>query len=482
MMTRGGFRNATLMQPLAAALAATSLAGCAALEPTGAPLGVGDAMTEARAPDGAYISWREHIIDDRIAPGEPLTGGDGLVLADLDGDGFEDIVSVHESDTEYDGVADGYIRIAFGTGDLGRWENVTLAQGPEAGAPEDAAIGDVNGDGLLDIIVAAELAHLIYFENPGPDAVRTGDWPRLILPQTQGRGSFIRVFLADFDGDGRLDVSTANKGEQNPTAETATPQPVSVFRANGDPLDGASWTETELGRYLIPQNARPVDIDADGDMDILAGARVAPELILFVNEAGGFREVPVEIDTTRAGGFNLAFHDFNADGRLDIAGATNAGFGWLEQPETLDGVWTFHRAGDFGPDLMVSIALADIDGDGDMDMLSGGYSRGPRDADADIPLDTPLGRIGWLENPGETGAAWTRHDVSRRQRGMFDKFVPRDLDGDGDIDFLGTRGNSAPYDGVFWLEQIRSDAPRAAFERARDEDSPEEPLAEGDRP
>jgi hypothetical protein len=50
------------------------------------------------------------------------------------------------------------------------------------------------------------------------------------------------------------------------------------------------------------------------------------------------------------------------------------------------------------------------------------------------------------------------------------------MDGDGDVDFLGTRGNSGPYDGLFWLEQIRSNEPRPAFERARAVESPEVPL------
>ena len=67
-------------------------------------------------------------------------------------------------------------------------------------------------------------------------------------------------------------------------------------------------------------------------------------------------------------------------------------------------------------------------------------------------------------------------DFSRRQRGMFDKFVPYDLDRDGDVDFAGTRGNSGPYDGVFWLEQVRSAEPRPAFEHARTSESPEVPL------
>jgi hypothetical protein len=58
---------------------------------------------------------------------------------------------------------------------------------------------------------------------------------------------------------------------------------------------------------------------------------------------------------------------------------------------------------------------------------------------------------------------------------MYDKFIARDVD-DGDIDFVGTRGNSAPYDGVYWLEQLRSNTPLPAFQRARTEDSPEMPL------
>jgi hypothetical protein len=41
-------------------------------------------------------------------------------------------LSVHESDTRYDGVPDGYIRIAFGSADPDRWELTTLAEGPEA--------------------------------------------------------------------------------------------------------------------------------------------------------------------------------------------------------------------------------------------------------------------------------------------------------------------------------------------------------------
>ena len=49
-------------------------------------------------------------------------------------------------------------------------------------------------------------------------------------------------------------------------------------------------------------------------------------------------------------------------------------------------------------------------------------------------------------------------------------------DVDGDMDFVSTRGNSYPFDGVFWMEQVRSKKARPAFTRARSEDSEEMPL------
>ncbi|MDG2449609.1 MAG: hypothetical protein P8M34_08215 [Saprospiraceae bacterium] len=68
--------------------------------------------------------------------------------------------------------------------------------------------------------------------------------------------------------------------------------------------------------------------------------------------------------------------------------------------------------------------------------------------------------------------------MSRRIRGMFDGFETRDLDNDGDLDLISTRGNSLPYDGVFWLEQIRSDKAIPVFIPARKEDSKEVGLVQ----
>lgn len=455
---------------------------------------VGDIHTTARGVDGSYISWKEHIIDDPLSAGFNLSGSDGLVVTDLDLDGFEDIISVHEFDSSYDSAshepdfvapADGHVRIAFGSADPQSWVNITVAEGSEAPAPEDVDFGDLNGDGYPDLVVAAELSHLIYLQNPGSEA-RTQPWPRLILPMTQGKGSYIRVFMADLNGDGTLEVLAPNKGAQRPGPEDfARSTPVSIFWLNGNPLEGSSWREQVIGNYSVPQNSEPVDLDADGDLDIVVGTRGENRLLWFENEQDSsndtgmsLRERAIGIVGGSMGGFNLEYADLSGDGLPDIIGRVNGGLGWIEQPARKGDAWNAFAIGTFLPDSITGLELADIDGDGDMDVMAGSYSRGPRTGDGDVDRDDALGRIGWFENPGDARQPWTRHDISRRKRGMFDKFIARDLDNDGDTDFIGTRGNSAPYDGVFWLEQVRSAAPVAAFQRAREEDSEEMPLPE----
>ena len=449
-------------------------------------LTVGDTPTRALATDGSFISWKEHIIDDRLTSGVPFNGSDGLEMADLDRDGIDDIVSVHESDSTYDSTAPGetppamgHVRIAFGSNNPYDWTNITLAEGADASAAEDAAIADVNGDGFLDIMVAAELSHLIYFQNPGQD-IRNRTWERLILPMTQGRGSYIRVFLADLDGDGRPEAVAPNKGAQRPTiADYRRSTPASIYKVTGDPLNGSNWQEIELGRFSNPRNSEPIDIDQDGDLDIIVGSNGENRIILFENIEPNnlnFEEHAIGVYGPRTNGFNMEFLDINNDGRLDIIGASGRTLTWFEQPEDVDHTWVSRSIGSFAPDSMTGFEIADINDDGLVDIIAGSYSRGPRMGDGEVDKNDSLGRIGWFENPGEIESEWTRHDISRRKRGMFDRFIARDLDNDGDIDFVGTRGNSDPYDGVFWLEQVRTNEALPAFQRARDEESEEVPL------
>jgi hypothetical protein len=287
-------------------------------------------------------------------------------------------------------------------------------------------------------------------------------------------------------------------------------QTVAHFVIDGDPLAASSWSERALATINVPITAMPVDIDGDGDMDVLTGSQAEGRLFLLVNllgEPGGqpefvIRELEFEPGfeapdgwSGRSSAFNAVFADLDHDGRLDIALAVGEqwpeggliGFGWLRQPENIDDNWVYYRIGHLMPDTATGLAFADIDDDGDLDLiggaysgldiLKGGFSADPRDRDGEaVTASSSVGRIAWFQNPGDPTGDWARHDVSRRVRGMYDAFIPRDMDGDGDIDFVSTRGNSGEFDGVFWLEQKRFDEPERAFFPARETDSRALPL------
>ena len=118
----------------------------------------------------------------------------------------------------------------------------------------------------------------------------------------------------------------------------------------------------------VPNTALPVDIDGDGDMDVIGAKRVRQQIVIIENQGIGdqhelrtaakpIRIVPGFDAPTGWRGLSNAFHadsaDINNDGRLDLLvnvleladdpSFRHAGLGWLEQGESLDDPWVFHR-------------------------------------------------------------------------------------------------------------------------------------------
>ena len=122
----------------------------------------------------------------------------------------------------------------------------TIAEGQWAGAVEDIALIDLNADGYLDVVGACEDAHLLYLQNPGEQA-RNGNWSALIPEFSKGRGSWLRVFATDIDGDGRTELTAANKGTADVVRLDA------VMQTMAQPLSSGLW----VTRFNRRAGARP---------------------------------------------------------------------------------------------------------------------------------------------------------------------------------------------------------------------------------
>ena len=91
-----------------------------------------------------------------------------------------------------------------------------------------------------------------------------------------------------------------------------------------EPLDGNQWEEVVLTKVKIPINSQPVDLDQDGDMDIVVGSR-GEARILWMENLGNlnFKENAINLSKdlppgSWLTGFNMDYQDLNQDGRLDI--------------------------------------------------------------------------------------------------------------------------------------------------------------------
>jgi len=286
---------------------------------------------------------------------------------------------------------------------------------------------DVNHDGAPDIITAGWMLNgLWWYENPKKDGVL---WEKHFITDsydTEG-GAF-----ADINGDGKPDIALAHYNHSGVIwVDFSGPTP-KVHHVGGKAEDG--------------HGIGIADVDGDGKADILT-------------PNGWFRNIDADNDKWEwhgdwhlaDAGFPIIGYDVNNDGKLDIIYGQGHGYGlyWLEQTGTgAARHWEKHII-DESFSQSHALKLADIDGDGAPELITGKRYRGHNGNDPGSydPLVIYYYKI------DRAKAAFTRYAISvNGTAGAGTQFVAADLDGDGDID-LATAGKT----GVHLFENLTVD-------------------------
>lgn len=239
-------------------------------------------------------------------------------------------------------------------------------------------------------------------------------------PQIVITGTFIdarTVIAADIDGDGDLDPIGASLGGDK----------VSWFENSGT----VPPTYTER---VITTNARDarecfaIDMDFDGDIDVIAASRQDDKIAWHENLNGdGSAWTEHVISTAVIGSWSAWAEDIDDDGDLDVlsAGRDDNRISWHENTDGLGLTWTRHIVSSSANRAQKAVS-ADVDADGDIDMLSA--------SGADS-------KIAWYENTGGSPPVFVTHVITTTASNA--KWVKTaDIDGDGLLDVLSaSEGN-----------------------------------------
>jgi hypothetical protein len=217
------------------------------------------------------------------------------------------------------------------------------------------AVGDLNGDGKLDLVLTLFAGHVqILLGNGDGSFSMAGSYSLYKLsPPTFGY-----IALADFNGDGALDIAVTSPGI------TGTPGAVSILLGNGNGTFQPAVPyaiETSTAGTDVLEGIAVGDFDGDGKRDFAVGDNVLGTLRTFLgNGDGTFRagpQTPVQPYMN-----SIAAADFNGDGNLDLAVGNNAiqillgnGDGSFRQGTTLNIPGGWLTAADFNRDGKVDL-------------------------------------------------------------------------------------------------------------------------------
>ena len=342
-------------------------------------------------------------------------GAHSVVAADMDGDGDLDIVSASfQDDTiawyENDGT------------DNPSWTAANIAT--TADGAVDVYVADMDGDGDLDIVSASESDDTIaWYEN---DGAANPSWTAAdIATSADGARS---VYVADMDGDGDLDIVSASRWDNT------------IAWYENDGAANPSWTAADIATSAA--DARSVyvaDMDGDGDLDIVSASYNDDTIAWYENDgAANPSWTAADISTSADGAASVYVADMDGDGDLDIVSASieDDTIAWYENDGAANPSWTAANIATTA-DAAYSVYVADMDGDGDLDIVSASSSD-----------DT----IAWYENDGAANPSWTAADISTSADSAASVYVA-DMDGDGDLDIISASYND---DTIAWYEQTET--------------------------
>jgi len=351
-------------------------------------------------------------------------GANSVYAADVDGDGDLDILGAANSD--YDIC---WWENAAGNGTL--WTKHTVDANFLGVYSVYAA--DMDGDGDIDIVGGSfGIGDICWWENTaGNGTVWTN---HTVVTGFCGNGVILgnvsSVYVADMDGDGDLDILGASCMGN------------AVCWWENTAGNGTVWTERTVDTdFTDGFGVYAADMDGDGDLDILGtgGSTDGGNVCWWENTAGnGTVWTKHTVDTALTDGRSVYAADMDGDGDLDILRAGGRGLVglvcWYENTAGNGTIWTNHIV-DVGSGT--SVYAADVDGDGDLDIL------GAKDYDDDIC---------WWENTAGNGTVWTKHTVDADFNTPYSVYAA-DMDGDGDLDILG-----AAYIGneICWWKNINN--------------------------
>ncbi|WP_298965458.1 FG-GAP-like repeat-containing protein [uncultured Methylobacterium sp.] len=221
--------------------------------------------------------------------------------------------------------------------------------------PTSVTTADVNGDGKLDLLTANRGSNTVSVRLgvgdgtfTSADDVPTGDWP-------------LSVTTADVNGDGRQDILVANEGSDT----------VSVRLGRGD---GTFTTAAEVRTGSLPRSVTSADVNGDGKLDLLTANRGSNTVSVRLGVGDG---TFTSADDVPTGDWPLSVTtaDVNGDGKLDLLVANNASGTVSVRLGVGDG--TFTSADDVPTgDWPLSVTTADVNGDGRQDILVANYLSG----------------------------------------------------------------------------------------------------------